>query len=90
MLRVVDDDGATTLHRAFLTQMLSTQPRVDCLSELLMAGANPSALDGAGSTPDESSAEHPEVLHRFANGYHEYGTTHTRARTHTKPLCCLQ
>ena len=73
MLNVVDNDGFTTLHRAYLTQMLSSEPNPGYLVELLMAGADPSALDAAGDTPDRSSADHPKVLERFANGYHEYG-----------------
>lgn len=73
MLRMKDGEGASTLHRAYLTQMLSPEPRIDVLEELLRAGADPSAVDCRGWTADESSAGHPEVMHRFANGYHEYG-----------------
>ena len=73
MLNVVDNDGFTTLHRAYLTQMLSLEPNPGCLTELLMAGADLSTLNAAGDTPDRSSADHPAVLERFANGYHQYG-----------------
>ena len=73
MLHAADNDGFTTLHRAYLTQMLSLEPNPGYLTELLMAGADPSALNAAGDTPDRSSADHPAVLERFANGYHQYG-----------------
>ena len=65
------------LHRAYLQQMLLSTPNADILSTLLRAGADPSAKDSRGWMPDESAAGNHEVLHRFANGYHEFEASRT-------------
>ena len=56
------------LHRTYLQQMLLSSPSADVLGCLLQAGADPSAVDAKGWTPDEAAASNHEVLHRFANG----------------------
>jgi hypothetical protein len=56
------------LHRAYLYQMLLSSPSANVLGSLLQAGADPSAKDGMGWTPDVATAGNHEVLHRFANG----------------------
>eukprot|EP01043_Picozoa_sp_COSAG02_P031817 COSAG02_NODE_2094_length_9849_cov_9.775282_5_plen_168_part_00 len=56
------------LHRAYLQQMLLSSPNANVLGSLLQAGANPSAKDVKGWTPDQAAGGNHEVLHRFANG----------------------
>jgi hypothetical protein len=56
------------LHRAYLQQMLLSSPSANVLGSLLQAGANPSAKDAKGWTPDQAAGGNHEVLHRFANG----------------------
>lgn len=65
------------LHRAYLQQMLLSTPDANVLRSLLEAGANPSARDTKGWTPDEAAAGNHEVLHRFANGHHEFDASRT-------------
>ena len=72
MLRMQDEQGATTLHRGYLRTMLQNTPDPTGLQAMLRAGADPAAVDSHGWRPDESAAGTHEVLKRFANGYHEF------------------